>query len=186
MLVAVVLLTLAACGSGKPSASSATTSGLVTPTGGAGETSTTDLPFTGSAAPVATPDSATPATLVHVDIGVHDGFERIVFRFADHVPGIRIQPSPGPFAEDGSDKPVHVGGTAWLALRMTANGHDSYGTSAVAMRTKGAKGHSVVELVRTGDLEGVLSFVIGLEAPQTFRVLQVGNPPRIVVDIASR
>ena len=180
------MLSLVACGSDKPNASSVTTSRLVTPTGGAGATSTTDLPFAGSAAPVVTPDSATPATLARVDIGVHDGFERIVFVFSDQLPGIRIQPSPGPFAEDGSDKKISVGGTAWLALRMTANGHDSYGTSAVAMRTKGPKGHSIVELVRTGDFEGVLSFVIGLDAPQTFRVLQVGNPPRIVVDVASR
>lgn len=190
LLLVIALLGLTACGetAGDNKASGAdsttTTAPTVTPTGGTPETSTTKVPFKGSAAPVATADTA-PATLTAIDIGLHDGFERIVFRFSDHVPGLRLQPSPGPFAADGSGKPVEVDGNAFLALRMTANGHDEDGQPNVPMRIRGPKGHSVVEIVRLGDYEAVLSFAIGLEAPQTFRVLQLQNPPRIAIDISS-
>ncbi len=68
---------------------------------------------------------------------------------------------------------------------MSANGHDEQGRTSVPTRTKGPKGHSITEVVRISDFEAVLRFVIGLEAPQTFRVLQLNNPPRIAIDISS-
>ncbi len=111
VLVVIALLGFAACGSDnvENSSSVTTTTGSVTPTGGSGETTTTDLPFKGGSAPVATPDTA-PATLTRVDIGLHDGFERVVFRFSDHIPGLRLQPSTGPFTSDGSGEEVQVDG----------------------------------------------------------------------------
>src|SRR5205085_9556433 len=124
------------------SAPTTTSVAAVTPTGGGGApnaTTTTDLPFKGSAAPIATADTA-PATMTALDIGLHDGFERVVFRFSDHVPGIRMQPSPGPFAEDGSGTVVPVDGNAFLAVRLTANGHNAAGQPASAKRTKGPAG----------------------------------------------
>jgi hypothetical protein len=69
---------------------------------------------------------------------------------------------------------------------MTANGHTEAGVSTAPKRTKGPRGHSITEVVRVGDFEGVLSFVIGLDAPQTFRAFQTNDPPRIVIDISSR
>jgi len=188
LLAAIAVLGMVACGSddGDDSSETTTSVGSVTPTGAASATSTSLPPFGGSSAPVFTPDSAKPATLTGVAIGVHEGFERIVFRFSDHVPGIRLQPSPGPFAEDGSDKTLTIEGNAFLALRMTANGHTEAGESTAPKRTNGPKGHSITEVVRAGDFEGVLSFVIGLEAPQTFRAFQTNDPPRIVIDISSR
>ena len=182
LAVAVLLLvTLVACSSESKSASGTTTTVSTV----VGQTTTTDVPFHGSSAPVATADTP-PATLTALGIEVHDGFERVLFTFADHVPGILIQPSPGPFARGQSDETIHVNGTAYLAMRMTANGHDETGHSASNERTPGPAGkHSITEVVRTDDFEGVLTYVVGLDSPQTFRVLQYSNPPRLAIDVSS-
>ena len=44
---------------------------------------------------------------------------------------------------------------------------------------------AVVELVRTGGFEAVLTWVIGVESEQPFRVTRLESPARIVIDIRS-
>ena len=41
----------------------------------------------------------------------------------------------------------------------------------------------VIELVRTGGFEGVLTWAIGLNDRVDFRVLTLQDPPRLVIDV---
>ena len=44
---------------------------------------------------------------------------------------------------------------------------------------------AVVELVRAGGFEAVLTWAIGVEGEQPFRVTRLQNPPRLVIDVST-
>jgi hypothetical protein len=98
-----------------------------------------------------------------------------------------VQP---PIVEDGSGKRVAIAGDAYLSVRMEpASGFDLEGTSGqvytgpVRIGGSDAGTNVVLEVVRTGDFEAVLTWVAGLEDRAPFRVIRLSGPPRIVVDV---
>jgi hypothetical protein len=143
-------------------------------------------------APVAGPASATETALLErVAVGRHEGYDRVVFQFRGQgLPGYRVNYVEPPFAEDGSGDPVTVAGNAFVAVRLEpASGFD-LNTGEGQLVYKGPKriegsasGTSIVhELVRTGDFEAVVSWVIGLEEKVDFRVTTAESPSRLIVD----
>jgi hypothetical protein len=160
---------------------------LVAGCGGSGATE----PFGGGASAVRGSPSAPGTALVErVAVGAHDGFDRVVFEFQNHLPGYRVEYARPPFFEDGSGARVDVGGHDFVAVRIEpASGFDaSAGGGRLVYtgpkRIEGADaGADVVrELARTGDFEGVVSWVIGLDDRVDFRVLRLDGPPRLVID----
>ena len=135
------------------------------------------------------------ALLERVAVGRHEGYDRVVFQFrGDGVPGYHVEYVAPPFAEDGSGDPITIDGKAFVAVRMEpASGFD-LNTGEGELVYKGPKriegataGTSVVqELVRTGDFEAVLGWVIGLEEKVDFRVTTATSPPRLIVDFRNR
>jgi hypothetical protein len=141
--------------------------------------------------PVSAPaEGMATALLEKVDIARHEGYDRVVFRFKNVLPGYRVQYVEPPLTEDGSGAPVEVAGSAFVVVRMEpASGFDLETAEGVLVykgpsRISGADaGTSVVrEVVRTGDFEAVLSWAIGLEDRVDLRVLTLRGPPRLVVD----
>ena len=134
------------------------------------------------------------ALLERIDLGRHDGFDRVVFRFrGSDVPGYRVGFVDRPLKEDGSGADVPIHGDAVLGVRLEpASGFDldqGEGTLVYTgpKRIEGApSGMQVVtELARTGDFEAVLNWAIGLEHASDFRVLRLDSPARLVVDVES-
>lgn len=128
--------------------------------------------------------------LVGVEIGRHEGFDRIVFEFrGKSVPGYRVEYVDPPITEDASGKVVAVDGDAFLFVRMEpasaydmAAGEASYkGPDRVEGSDAGTS--EVQEVVKTGDFEAVLGWVIGLADKVDFRVDTLMDPGRIVIDV---
>jgi hypothetical protein len=186
-LVALLLIMAAGCGGGSdyggtPSTTT-TTSGGNDPLAGA------------STSPVTTTATAQETALLEdVDLARHEGYDRVVFRFKDAVPGYRVAYVEPPLTEDGSGAPVKVDGTAFVSVRMEpASGFDLNKGEGVVVykgprRISGEDaGTSVVrELVRTGDFEAVLTWAVGLGDKVDFRVLTLEDPPRLAVDFRNR
>lgn len=137
---------------------------------------------------VTAPAQGETALLAAIRIARHEGYDRVVFEFANALPGYTISYVQPPFHEDGSGKPVTVDGSAFALVRMEpASGYDPATGKLVYQgprRISGAAhGTSIVrEVVRTGDFESVLGWVIGLEEQVDFRVLRLHDPPRLVID----
>jgi hypothetical protein len=138
-------------------------------------------------------DGAGTALLERVDVGRHDGFDRVVFQFENLRPGYKVSYVERPLVEDGSGAPIDVKGGAVLLVRMEpASGFD-LGAPEGRLVYKGPRridaagaGASVVrELARTGDFEAVLSWAIGVEKQAGFRVRTLDDPARLVVDVES-
>jgi hypothetical protein len=131
------------------------------------------------------------ALLERVTVGHHEGFDRIVFQFENHRPGYTVEYASPPLHEDGSGDVVNVDGNAFLAVRMEpASGFDlNTGEGRLVYRgprrINGSEtGASTVrEVVRTGDFEAVLNWAAGVRERAPFRVTELDDPARLVVDV---
>jgi len=144
--------------------------------------------FAGATTPVSTPRTEY-RFLTAVRVGAHEGFDRVVFEFESGVPGYSVSYVNRPITEDGSGKEVTVAGGAVLAVRLeSSSAVDTTGTSLRQTYTGptriAASGPVVTEVVRTGDFEGVLNWVIGARSQAPFHAYtSEGN--KLVVDIGA-
>jgi hypothetical protein len=177
---------VAGCGSSSESTSGTTTVAPPTQTGGIDPLEGADTtPLDGAAEKTGT------ALLERVSVARHEGFDRVVFQFENLRPGYKVQYVDRPIVEDGSGNNVDVAGGAVLAVRMEpASGFD-LATDEGRLVYKGPRriegsdaGTSIVkEVVRSGDFEAVLSWAIGVEEQVDFRVRELDDPARLVVDL---
>lgn len=192
-LLACALLALAGCGGGSSSSESeppvvgTTTATVPTTTG----EQTDPLAGAGTTVVVATTTADATALLDRVAVGHHEGYDRVVFQFrGEGLPGYRIEYVEPPLKEDGSGNPVDVAGNAFVLVRMEpASGFD-LNTGEGELVYKGPKrldGTGVIkEVVRTGDFEAVLSWVVGLDSKVPFRVTTATSPSRLIVDFKNQ
>ena len=119
--------------------------------------------------------------LTDVRVGSHGCYERVTFELkpqageADGPVGWKAAYESGPITEDGSGRPVKVKGTAFLVVTMSAAGADLSQEAAPATYTgpasiEAADSTRIQQVRRTGDFEGVLTWVIGLDKQRPFRV----------------
>jgi hypothetical protein len=132
--------------------------------------------------------------LTDVRVGTHGCYDRVTFELKPR-PGDPAGPvgwkaayEPAPITEDGSGKTVPVKGTTYLVIHMNAQGYDltkadapdTY-TGPTSLEAAGAT--RIRQVRRTGDFEGVLTWVIGLDRLRPFHVTTQDNPARVVVDV---
>jgi hypothetical protein len=113
--------------------------------------------------------------------------DHVVFDFksASDPPGYTVSYGNPPFNNSGSDKPVTVAGSAFVVVRFQpgygydfATGSPTYtGPKSVPV----SNSNHVQAIVESGDFEGVLTWVIGLDAKRPFSVQATGSPQRQVV-----
>jgi hypothetical protein len=187
------LLVLSGCGGGsdddgtpgaQPPAATTTTTSTTTDGG------IDPLEGAGTSPVESEPSGAEIALLERIAIGRHEGFDRIVFQFRNHLPGYRVEYVEPPLKEDGSGNVIKVEGNAFVVVRMElASGFDLTTGEGVMVYTGprrlsgSAAGTSVLrEAARTGDFEAVLSWAVGLEDRVDFRVRTAASPARLIVD----
>ncbi|HTD49084.1 MAG TPA: hypothetical protein VK771_00705 [Acidimicrobiia bacterium] len=112
--------------------------------------------------------------------------DHVIFGFvakSGGTPACSVAYSNGPFSSDASGAPVTVRGGAFLVVHCSpAAGHDfesgrtTY-TGPTRIDPSGAR--HVRELVETGDFEGVVSWVVGLDTKRPFAVVPETIPPGV-------
>jgi hypothetical protein len=122
--------------------------------------------------------------VVDLRVGQHPTYDRVVIDFQGKLAGYDVR-YVKQLHYDGTGESVPLRGNRFLQIRITpAVAHD-------------AQGHSVyhgpqlqqyaMPMLRgaafTGDYEGYVSFGLALSHFDTFRVLEVTNPNRLVIDV---
>jgi hypothetical protein len=149
-------------------------------------TTTTGVPCPGSGgatAPVTTGKAQVPALLHSVQVTSALCVDLVRFGFTtktDASPSCVVSYQDGPFTADASGRAVSVAGNAFVVVRCTpAYGYDfdsgkpTY-TGAPLITPNGTRW--VRQLVETGDFEGVLTWVIGLDAKRPYSVAAATTP----------
>ena len=124
-------------------------------------------------------------TLESVRTARNDGFDRVVFEFeSGRVPGYRIEYVDMPVRQCGSGQVVPLRGDAWLRVRLEpSQAHDDRGRPTVQDRSRTADLPVLRELRLICDYEGQVEWVLGMAAPNAFRVVELNAPARLVVDV---
>lgn len=134
------------------------------------------------------PRPGAPVSILEaVRVGRHDGFDRVTFQLAGGVPGYHVEYVDAPVRQCGSGEPVEVAGGAWLEVRLQpAAAHTESGAPTIDARDRREDLPIVRHLVMTCDFEADVTWVIGVASPERYRILELADPPRLVVDVAHR
>ena len=123
------------------------------------------------------------ATLLAVRTARHPDYERIAFEF-DRLPNYKVEYIDRPVIACGSGATVPLPGDAWLEVDLRpANAHTEEGRPTVGARSFAPAYPNLLELRLTCDFEAQVTWVAGLRSPNRFRVTELRDPARLVVDI---
>jgi hypothetical protein len=116
-----------------------------------------------------------------VRIAHHDGYDRLVIGFAtsNTMPQYQLTQQPAStLVRDASGQPVTLDGSA--GIRLVVRNTDI----APGAPTDVKPGlPSIREVAQIGNFERVVSYGIGLATPACFRVLELSEPARLVIDV---
>ena len=196
-LLVLTMLTLAACGgSGSDDrAGPATTAGTRAPT----TTATTPAPTatTGGAAAWSTatktgpggtqPPDGPSAKLAAIRAARHPGYDRVVFQFEGaEVPGYRIEYVREITLGETDDQFLTLQGGALVQATFQGSATEDYRPETQTVPDKLTPGLAQVKQIGLAeDWEGVVRLGIGLDHRAGFRVLELHDPARVVVDFAT-
>lgn len=203
-LIALALLGLSGCGDDpdagdltaqdttSTSESTSTTTPTTTTSAPATTTTTgsTGAAFDGSTTPTSAPaagDLDAAALLTDVEVAGGEGVDRVIFTFDAGIPGYDVAYIDPPVRQAGSGDQVEVQGAAFLEIRFEpASGVDLGGTlEPTYTGPSEVRGDTTVvtEVVRTGDFEANLTWVVGVDEKVPFRVTTDAASGQVVVEL---
>ncbi|HEY0095135.1 MAG TPA: hypothetical protein VGB96_12455, partial [Archangium sp.] len=128
--------------------------------------------------------SLKPVTLREVREGRNEGFDRVVFQFdGEQVPGYQLEYIDKPVIKCASGDPTELAGQGWLQVRLQPAQAHADGKATVTQRERKPKLPVIEELELTCDFEGEATWVLGVKKPNKYRVLELKEPTRLVVDV---
>ncbi|WP_309080957.1 hypothetical protein [Zhihengliuella sp.] len=132
------------------------------------------------------PGEGAELLLEDVRVGVHDGFDRIVFDHTDGaLPGYRVEYVEEP-TEPGSGQPLEMAGSAYLAVHVTGLRPGMAGEEhGHTVLDKAWTGTSDVfqETVTTSVFEGASSYYVSLDEERGFSARMIEDGSRLVIDV---
>lgn len=134
--------------------------------------------------------------LTAVRIAEHDGYDRIVFEFGDElgdidinngVPAYRIEYIDGPAVACGSGNEVQPEGSAILQVSLpgTYVYDPETGEPTIEQRMYGEDYNVIFEAQEICAFEADSTWAIGTGGEAPFRVYELSNPTRLVIDVES-
>jgi hypothetical protein len=123
-------------------------------------------------------------TLVGLRAGRHANFDRVVFQLDGPIPSyysVRYVPV---VRLDGSGAPLQLRGTAFLEVVVRAPTHDQDGRPLLTPTRLRPDFPTLREVNAPAAFEGQTTAGIGVAQRVGFRVLELTNPTRIVIDLA--
>jgi len=197
-LAAIVLIAfaLAGCGSGGSSSDDATSTGTSPSTTQSSPPSMQTVPDCMPPPDASTSPQKSSANenretmyLTNISLGADKCSAKVLFELEQQAPGpgyeVSYQPADTAKVEDASGNPVEIDGEAFLVVKlspaMTAkiDGDQVTKTYTGPNRIPGAG--PIAEVVKTGDFEGVVTWVIGLDRKHLFTT--DASDSRLVVTI---
>jgi hypothetical protein len=129
-------------------------------------------------------DTRGPPRLAAVRRSRHEAFDRMVFEFRGGLPRTTVHyVRELPRAASG---PQELAGDADLAVTFVATAHDGAGRPSFSGRARARPlWPALREYALVSEADGRVVFGIGTDRRLSFRVIEVGGPARVVVDVAN-
>lgn len=114
----------------------------------------------------------------------NNGFDRLVFEFKEGLPNYQIQFERGPAFEDTAERKIRVRGRYFITINLQLLPYpetdSKYADIKLPARARGMKLFNQMKEIEW--FEGVRFFAVGLDAKRPFRVTELKNPSRLVID----
>ena len=136
-----------------------------------------------------TAETAYTSYLKVVQVARHNGFDRTIFEFQGTLPNYNIHYLATPFYvnEDESKERIRIAGRAFIQAGFYFIRADETQLNLAQAAGFSPKGKlqmpSLRQLADRGVWEGGYDFVLGIRARQPFRVTELSNPSRVVIDV---
>jgi len=112
----------------------------------------------------------------------NQGFDRVVFEFTGDIPRYQIEYITPPIVGT-ADEEVKVRGKYFVSINLQSLPYpDDEKLADVGMITDFKTAYAVSELREIEWFEGTRWYVVGLKAKKLYRVQQLKNPTRLVID----
>jgi hypothetical protein len=125
--------------------------------------------------------------LVAVRTGSHDGYDRLVLQFRNGLPNWRVNYVAKVASESGATVPLE--GAAFLYVDThPASGHQDsapFKETYTGPHTLTPRYPMLRQVAWVDDFEGHVGFGLGLRRRTGFRVLELRDPARLAIDVAS-
>lgn len=131
------------------------------------------------------PNIKAPAIMSDVRSARHGNYDRVVFEFlGPELPTYHIEYIDRPVRSCGSGDVVPFAGDGWLEVRFTdAQAHAPEGDATIKDRSRSPNLPTVKDMKVTCDFEGEVTWVLGVSSPNRYRVIELKDPTRLVLDI---
>jgi hypothetical protein len=142
--------------------------------------------FTGTLNPRHQGHAATHVVLVQkAETACCNGFDRVVFTCEGfHHPTWKVRYVHPPIQQCGSGNNIAMTGNAFLQISMdTAQAHTDAGQPTITDRDRHLNCQNLKQLVSTCDFEAKVGFVLGLNSKKPYRVVELQNPTRLIIDV---
>jgi hypothetical protein len=124
------------------------------------------------------------AYLTRIRTGLNQGYDRIVYEFKKDIPPYQIEYVDEPRYTCGEGKAIYLEGDGVLEVRFTStNAHSDEGVAYVTERDVKPGLPNVRHLILSCDFEAHVNSEIGVRSPNKYRVMELRNPTRLVIDI---
>ena len=133
------------------------------------------------------PEAPAQLLITDIRIGVHEGFERIVFDFeGTGSPGWFIDYAKVP-TQQGSGYPVEYLGDIALNVNIDGTSYPfEFGREPFVLPPTSGPGTLVTEIIPQGTFEARDQFIIGMSGAYPYSVQVLENPTRLVIDVVAR
>jgi hypothetical protein len=133
------------------------------------------------------PPDGSSAKLTAVRAAGHDGFDRVVFQFeGTKVPGYRIGYADQITLGESDDEFLTLRGGALIQATFQGTASDDHRPGTQTVPDTLTLGLAQVQQVGLAeDWEGIVRLGVGLDHQAGFRVLELRDPVRVVVDVAA-
>lgn len=123
----------------------------------------------------------------NIRVGRHQKFDRVVFEFSGSMPNYRVAYLKSRFYEnEGGTHRITIAGNVFMEVNLSVVPADEEQLRFSERKDFIPKGkqklRSVWELEETGLFEGYYDFLLGVSARKPFRVSELTNPLRLVID----
>lgn len=122
--------------------------------------------------------------LTGIRVAKNNGFDRLVFEFKAGMPNYQIHFERGPAFENTAERKIRVRGRFFITINLQTlpypESDSKYADVKLPERVRGMKLFTQMKEIEW--FEGVRFFAVGLDLKRPFRVTELKNPSRLVID----
>jgi hypothetical protein len=126
-----------------------------------------------------------PGNLTTLRAGRHAGYDRVVFQLDGPIPYYSVRYVPQ-VRLDGSGFPLRLRGAAFLEVVIRAPTHNEHGRPLLTPTRLRPEFPALREVNAPAHYEGQTTAGIGVSYRAPFRILELANPTRIVIDLKTQ